>query len=84
MAQVAVDLTPIRDILSKHAHLTADPHLLAPNSCLHDAGLTSLGTVNLMLALENEFNIEFPDSMLSRRTFESMDSIAEAVGKLVG
>jgi acyl carrier protein len=32
-----------------------------------------------MLALEEEFDIEFPDSLLRRRTFSSVDAIVEAL-----
>src|SRR5579872_3378688 len=51
-------------------------------SDLHGAGLTSLATVGLMLALEERFEIEFPDALLSRRTFGSIDALASAVDAL--
>ena len=35
-----------------------------------------------MLALEEAFEIEFPDSMLSRKTFRSVASLAAAVDEL--
>jgi acyl carrier protein len=47
------------------------------------AGLTSLATVGLMLALEDEFDIEFPDSALSRKTFSSIEAIADTVESLM-
>jgi acyl carrier protein len=53
-------------------------------SDLYAAGLTSLTTVNLMLALEDHFDIEFPDRMLVRKTFESIQSLSEAVEALKG
>ena len=56
---------------------------LKDDSDLYLAGLTSLGTVNLMLALENQFDIEFPDSMLNRKTFASLESIAESIEELL-
>lgn len=46
---------------------------------LRDAGLTSLDMVNLMLAIEAEFDIEVPQSAM---TPENFDTIA-AIGKLV-
>jgi len=49
---------------------------------LYKAGLTSLATVGLMLALEDHFNIEFPDSLLSRKTFSSIEEILDAVTQL--
>ena len=44
-----------------------------------DAGLTSLTTVNVMLALEEHFDVEFEDSMLARRTFQSIAALAEVI-----
>jgi acyl carrier protein len=38
--------------------------------------------VNVMLALEDAFDVEFPDSMLKRSVFESIAGIAAAVGEL--
>ena len=45
-------------------------------SDLYQAGLTSLATVGLMLAIEDAFDIEFPDALLSRKTFRSIDALA--------
>ncbi|WP_257307403.1 acyl carrier protein [Geothrix campi] len=72
----------IRELVLKHARLSADVNTLSDLSDLYAAGLTSLTTVNLMLALEDYFNIEFPDRMLVRRTFGSIQSLAEAVEAL--
>jgi acyl carrier protein len=72
----------IRDILTKHGRLS-NIAALTDNSDLYSAGLTSLVTVNLMLALEDHFNVEFPDRMLSRRTFGSIQTIAESIEELL-
>lgn len=72
----------IRAILTSHGRLTTPVDSLEDGSDLYNAGLTSLATVGLMLALEDEFDIEFPDTMLSRKTFGSIDSIADAVDEL--
>lgn len=72
----------IRTILQEHSRLSTPPSDLAPASDLYAAGLSSLTTVQLMLALEDHFQIEFPDQMLGRKTFGSIQSIAEAVAKL--
>ncbi len=74
----------IREIVLAHARLSTDGAALADTSDLYAAGLTSLTTVNLMLALEDRFHIEFPDRLLVRRTFESIQSLAEAVQALKG
>lgn len=72
----------IRGLLLKHARLSADVSALTHLSDLYAAGLTSLTTVNLMLALEDHFDIEFPDRMLVRKTFESIQSLSEAIEAL--
>ena len=72
----------IRDILAKHGRLSSNVESLNDDSDLYHAGLTSLATVGLMLALEDEFDVEFPDAMLSRKTFGSIDTIADAIDEL--
>jgi acyl carrier protein len=76
------DLAAIHEILAQYGRLSVDAGSLKPDADLYAAGLTSLATVSVMLALENHFDIEFPDSMLGRRTFASIQSIAEAVAEL--
>jgi acyl carrier protein len=72
----------IRDIVSRHARLAVPVDQLTDTTDLYTAGLTSLSTVGLMLALEEAFDVEFPDSMLSRRTFRDIASLAAAVEEL--
>ena len=74
----------IRQILVSHGRLSIDVSKLRDDSDLYNAGLTSLITVNLLLAIEDHFDVEFPDELLSRRTFQSIGSLAEAVQELVG
>jgi acyl carrier protein len=76
------DLASIRQIVAQHAELGVSVDSLKDNSDLYFAGLTSLATVNIMLALENHFDIEFPDAKLARATFASFEAIAEAVAEL--
>jgi acyl carrier protein len=73
---------PIRAILADHARLLVSVDTLTDDSDLYQAGLTSLSTVNLMLALEERFDVEFLDSMLGRKTFSSIGSLAEAIEQL--
>ena len=71
----------VRQILSQHARL-ADLQSLADSADLYQAGMTSHASVNVMLALENEFEIEFPDHMLKRSVFESVDAITGAIEEI--
>jgi acyl carrier protein len=74
----------IREIVAAHARLQVDVATLDDDADLYEAGLTSLSTVNLMLALEEAFDVEFLDRMLKRRTFQSIRSLSEAVAELLG
>lgn len=73
----------IRKIIKDNAHLAREIDSLDNASDLYNAGMTSHSTVVLMLALENEFGLEFPPSLLNRSVFESIDSIASAIESLV-
>jgi acyl carrier protein len=72
----------LRRILTESARLDVPADSLADDADLYAAGLSSLATVHLMLAVEDEFNIEIPDRMLTRRLFSSIDSLAAAVTEL--
>lgn len=72
----------IRAILKEHGRLSADVTQLAADADLYQAGLTSHASVNVMLALEGKFDVEFPDRMLKRGVFESIASIRAALEEL--
>ncbi len=74
----------IRRILKEHGRLSADATTLADAADLYQAGMTSHASVNVMLALEGEFDVEFPDQMLRRDIFESITAIRSAVSQLTG
>ena len=74
----------IRPILAEHARLRVDADKLTDDADLYEAGLTSLSTVNLMLALEEHFDVEFSDRMLGRKTFASIRALADAITELKG
>ena len=72
----------IRRVLDDHARLPVDVDTLADDSDLYQAGMTSHASVNVMLALEDAFDIEFPDRMLRRSVFESIAAITAALSEL--
>lgn len=72
----------IRTVLRDHGRLNKDVSLLDANADLHQAGMTSHASVNVMLALEAAFDIEFPDHMLKRSVFRSIQSIRSALSEL--
>ncbi len=72
----------IRDVLRQHARLPVEVDTLGDDDDLFAAGMTSHASVNLMLALEDAFDVEFPDRMLTRGVFDSVTAIAAAIGEL--
>ena len=72
----------IRRVIAESARLPIDVDELTDTADLYAAGMTSHASVNLMLALENEFDVEFPDHMLRRSVFESIAAIHAAVEEL--
>jgi acyl carrier protein len=72
----------IRNILKEHGRLTKDALALGEADDLYQAGMTSHASVNVMLALEGEFDVEFPDHMLKRSVFESISAITTAIDEL--
>ncbi len=72
----------LRQLIDKHGRLPVAASTLAVGQDLYAAGLTSFAAVQLMLALEEAFDIEFPERMLNRRSFATMDSIAACINEL--
>ncbi|RIL06874.1 MAG: acyl carrier protein [Proteobacteria bacterium] len=65
------------------SQLGVDLDSVRDEDSLYEAGMSSRASVNLMLGLEGEFDIEFPDRLLRRDVFESIASIASAIESLL-
>ena len=74
----------IRAILAEHGRLSCDVGSLSDDDDLYRHGLTSHASVNVMLAVEDAFGVEFPDTLLRKGTFESVSAISDAVESLIG
>ena len=68
--------------MAEHGRLRVDVATLADGDDLYEAGMTSHASVNVMLGIEDAFDVEFPDAMLKRSVFESVGSIAAALREL--
>jgi acyl carrier protein len=78
------DLTGrIRQVIREHGHLPVDLDSIDDDADLFQAGMTSHASVNLMLGLESEFDVEFPDAMLKRSVFQSVSAIRSALSRLM-
>ncbi|WKB53376.1 acyl carrier protein [Eleftheria terrae] len=72
----------IRAVLAAHARLPQPVDRLAAPADLFQAGMSSHASVDVMLALEEAFAIEFPDEMLTRQVFGSIAGIRQALLQL--
>jgi acyl carrier protein len=72
----------VREVLREHARLPVEVDTLSDDADLFAAGMTSHASVNLMLALEDAFDVEFPDRMRTRSVFESVGSITAAIDEI--
>ena len=72
----------IRAVIAEQARLGIDVEDVGDADDLYVAGMTSHASVNLMLGLENAFDVEFPDRMLTRSVFASIASIRSALEEL--
>ncbi len=72
----------IKQVLRDHARLSKAVDQIDLTTDLYQAGMTSHASVNVMLALEGAFDIEFADHMLNRSVFTSVASIRDAVAEL--
>ncbi len=72
----------VREIVGRHGGIAVDLAKLGETADLYEAGMTSFASVDLMLGLEEAFDVEFPDAMLTRKTFASLRAIADAVATL--
>ena len=81
--QAAADVrNRVHEVLRKHAQIGVDPATLRDDADLYESGMSSRSSVSVMLGLEGEFEIEFPDSMLRRDVFATVAAICAAVTTL--
>ena len=79
-----MDITQdIREVLGSNEAFAGKADRLSEDDSLFDMGLDSFGSVQLMLALEERFDVEFPDSLLNRKAFATIRAIREAVSTLI-
>ncbi len=72
----------IREIIVDHAGIELNNVKLEEDTDLYKIGMKSFASVQLMLALEDVFDVEFPDGMLKRTTFRSPAAIEKAIQSL--
>ena len=73
----------IRELLGRVGGLPVPVSEIADDADLYAAGLSSFASVQVMLAIEEGFDIEFPDSLLNRKSFASIKAIEETVAQII-
>jgi acyl carrier protein len=71
-------LTLIGQILNK-----ADAHSLPVDARLSELGMSSIKMVNLMLAVEGEFDLSIPQNEITPENFRSVASIEALLARLL-
>jgi acyl carrier protein len=74
----------VRSVLDAHGRLGTPVDQLGSDDDLFRCGLTSHASINVMLGLEDEFDVEFPERLLRKATFATIGAMVAAVEELVG
>jgi acyl carrier protein len=72
----------VRQIIDEHGRLPVAARNLSANSDLYEVGLTSFAAVQVMLGLEHALGVQFPERMLRRQNFASINSIVACLRQL--
>lgn len=72
----------IRTVVRDHGRLPVDVDSLDESADLYHVGMTSHASVSVMLGLEDAFDVEFPDRMLTRDVFASVAAMRAALTEL--
>ncbi len=71
----------VRKVLQEHGGLHTPVDALASDADLYAAGLSPFTAINVVLALETRFGVEFPVAMLRRQKFSSIASIVDSLAE---
>ncbi len=74
----------LRRILTERGRLRVPLSEVADDDDLYLAGMTSQSSAAVMLALEDTFELEFPERMMRREVFESIAAMRSAVTEILG
>jgi acyl carrier protein len=77
------DLDPrLEEVLRPHLVLLEVSAPITPDLVLRDAGVDSLALIELLINIEQVFEIEFPDELLVADTFSTPRALWQAISKL--
>lgn len=70
-------------MLRRHLRLVASDEPIPSEASLVASGLDSIGTINLLLDLEETFNVSLPGALLTPETFRTRATLESVVATLV-
>jgi len=73
--QVQLLLEEIEAVVRPHLRLLAPDAPLAPDQALGEAGLDSMASIELMLELEEKFDLAIRDDLITETSFSSLEEI---------
>jgi acyl carrier protein len=82
MSANAVSDARLGDLAREFAPALPDDPQRAREANLQEAGLTSMATVRLMLAVEAAYDVAIPDAELTPENFRSIAAIAALLARL--
>lgn len=71
------------NVLSKHLKFAENAQAIPMDKPLDELGLDSMRAVNLLLDIEDNFEIAFPGSLLTEETFYTAANLNKAVQSLI-
>lgn len=84
MPPTATEITArLNTVLRRHLRFVDELEAIPPDSELIDLGLDSLSAINLLLELEEEFGVAFPDELLSPETFRTAANLNATLQQLL-
>ena len=69
----------IAEIVGQHASFNLDATTLPADADLFDLGLSSYGAVQVMMALEEKYDVVFPDELMKKEHFSTIRKLTAAV-----
>ena len=78
-------LDPVFETMVRRHLLRFDPGApISPDLILRDAGVDSLALIELLVSVEDTYDVEFPDELLVPETFRTPASLWSVISELRG
>ena len=75
-------LATLKDFVVEHIEALESIDDVADDSELSDLGLDSMSALNLLLDIEDEFDVQFPEEYLTPEVFSTPSSLERAIRTL--